>query len=382
MAQAHKTPPRLALSVLGCFLLGAMLLAGALAAFVPEYSRAVTDRALDQSVQTRTQSAALDFARALQSDWQEVRHLAGIAGATPPGQMRAALDGLVGSGSRVSWAGFTGLDGRVIAASGGLLEEMDVSARPWFEAGLRGPFAGDVHDAVLLNRLLGGDEDEPLRFIDFALPVRDPETGEVTGVLASHTTFGWLERFLSETAEVRNLDLFLVDATGAVVFATDPSEADVRSVQALRAAATGTAAQTREVWPDGQEYFASTVPQVAYGDLPSFGWRLVGRVPGDAHDADRRALMGTLGAIIAGAVAMFAVAAGLFAAVFVRPLSRLVASAERIAAGRPDYPPESRSSAEAVRLSAALARIQTRLETHDSADDRPAADRPRSTDPQ
>lgn len=371
---AQKTPPRLATSVFGCFLLGAVLLAAGLAGFVPEYARTVSDRALERAVQTRTESAALDFARALHADWQEVQHLAQSVGGMPAAQLRGALDGLVGSGARVSWAGLTGLDGRVIAGSGGLLDGVDVSARPWFEAGLRGGFAGDVHDAVLLNRLLGGDEADPLRFIDFALPVENGDGG-VMGVLATHTTFAWVEAFLSESAAVRDMDLYLVNSAGQVVFATGEAPADVDSVAVLRSAVTGVAARTREIWPDGREYFSTSVPRVAYGDLPSFGWRLVGRVPGDYLADDQRGLIGTLAAIIAGGVLMFGAAAALFAVVFVRPLTRIADSAERIAEGAQVYPPESRSSAEAMRLSWALARIQSRLGSQQDGQDGPSGSR-------
>ena len=380
MPVVPKAPPRLATSVFGCFLLGAVLLAAGLAGFVPQYSSAVSDRSLARSVETKTESAALDLARALHADWQEVRHLAQSVGSMAPAQARGALDGLVGSGARVSWAGLAGLDGRVITASGGLLDGVDVSARPWFEAGLRGGFAGDVHDAVLLNRLLGGDEADPLRFIDFALPVEDG-AGNAMGVLASHTTFAWVEAFLTESAAVRDIDLYLVNSAGQVVFATGEAPAEIDAVGVLRAAVTGMTAQTREVWPDGREYFAKVVPQVTYGDLPSFGWRLVGRVPGDALAADQRALLGTLVAIIAGGVLMFGAAAALFAIVFVRPLARLVESAERIADGAQVYPPESRSTAEAMRLSWALARIQSRLDSEPGCHDAEDAPADRPSDP-
>jgi len=364
MHGAQKTPPRLAVSAFGCFLQGAILLAIGLAGFVPEYSRAVSDRALDRIAQTTTRSTALEFARALHADWQAVHHLAQSVGTMSPESARAALDGLTGSGARTSWAGLAGLDGRVIAGSGGLLDGADVSARPWFEAGLRGGFAGDVHDAVLLNRLLGGNEEDPIRFIDFALPVEDAG-GNVMGVLASHTSFAWVEAFLTESAAVRDIDLYLVNANGQLIFATDEAHREIDAVAALRAAVMGVVAQTREIWPDGREYFATTVPQVAYGDLPGFGWRLVGRVPGDAFAADQRALFGTLFAIIAGGVAMFGATVALFVLVFVRPITRLVHSAEQVAGGTRVYPPESRSSAEAMRLSGALVRIQSRLDTRD-----------------
>lgn len=357
----RKRPPRLIMAIFGSFILGAVVLALSLGAVLPEYARAVADRALDRSVQTRTESAALDLARALHSDWSELRHLGERIHHYPPDQLGLALDGMVGSGVRVAWAGFADLNGTIVAASRGMLEGADVSARPWFEAGLRARVAIDVHDALLLNRLLGGDDDNPIRFVDFAMPVTD-RNGEASGVMATHTAFGWIEHYLAESATVRGMDLFLLSGSGELIFGTDTVEGDLSRIEVIRSAATGVATQTREQWPDGRAYFSSTVPHITYSDLPSFGWRLVGRVPADAYDSDRRALFGTLLAVIAGAVTMFGLVAGLFAYVFLRPISRLVDAADAIAAGEKIYPPESRSSAEAVRLSSALARLQTGVE--------------------
>lgn len=369
MAKSQKNlPPRLIASAFGYLLVGAILFGAALLTLMPKYSKAITDQTLDRSVITNTESLALDFARALYSDWEEIAYLAAIAANLSTEDLHARFDGIVGTGSRISWVGLTGLDGHVIAASGGLLEGVDVSARPWFAAGLRGAFAGDVHDAVLLSRLLGGTEFNPLRFIDFAMPVLN-DAGNVIGVLASHTTFDWVERYLRESADKRDIDIYLVGAGGNVAFTTDHTKVDLASVQSLRAAATGIAAQTRETWPDGQEYFATTIPAVTYADLPSFGWRLVGRVHGDKNAADRRRFESSLIAIITGAAIIFVAYITAFVLIFLRPMIRLVKSAEKIAAGEQVYPPESRSSAEAIRLSWALARIESRLFRHDSDDD-------------
>ena len=369
MAKSQKNlPPRLVASAFGYLLGGAILFGIALMLVMPRYSQAITDRTLDRSVMTRTESLALDFARKLYADWEDIAHLASVSADLPVDELRARLDGLVGTGSRVSWVGFAGLDGTVIASSGSLLEGVDVSARPWFAAGLRGGFAGDVHDAVLLSRLLGGTDTHPLRFIDFALPVLN-DAGDLIGVLASHTTFDWVEQYLQESAIARSIDVYLVNAAGQVAFATDDTPVDLASVQSLRAAATGIAAQTRETWPDGQEYFSTTIPTVTYADLPSFGWRLVGRVPGDETLADQREFEGILIAIVIGAALLFFAYIAIFVLIFLRPLTQLVDSAEKIAGGQQVYPRESRSSAEAIRLSWALARIESRLFKYYGDDD-------------
>jgi diguanylate cyclase (GGDEF)-like protein len=112
---------------------------------------------------------------------------------------RRLLEDLRGRSPTFSWIGFTGADGRVIAATGGLLEGVDVSARPWFRPGLAGLYLGDVHPAVLLAKLLpedqGGGADA--YFVDAAAPVHAPD-GTVLGVISGHLTWRWAAGVRSE----------------------------------------------------------------------------------------------------------------------------------------------------------------------------------------
>ncbi|ETX26432.1 cache domain-containing protein, partial [Roseivivax isoporae] len=234
------------------------------------YSRAgdLADQALDQAVRLRTQAAAAAYARAIHEDWSDLTYLAAEAGRGDLDRVRGLMDGMRGDGTRISWIGWAGTDGVVRTASDGLLDGADVSARPWFRNGLRGGFAGDVHEAVLLASLLPETETgEPPRFIDLALPVRTTE-GEAAGVVAVHIDFDWATRFLSETADSLGLDLFLIGADGSVIAATTGERPTTAELQILRAARAGTATATRETWPDGNDYFATLLPQVGYDDLP------------------------------------------------------------------------------------------------------------------
>ncbi|WP_159999415.1 diguanylate cyclase [Roseomonas sp. 18066] len=111
-----------------------------------------------------------------------------------PAMARRLMEDLQTRSPTFSWIGFTGVDGRVIAGTGGLLEGVDVAARPWFKPGLQGLHLGDVHPAVLLARLLpaaqGGGADA--YFVDAAAPVTGPD-GQVIGVIAGHLTWRWAE---------------------------------------------------------------------------------------------------------------------------------------------------------------------------------------------
>ncbi len=336
-----------------------VIIATSLGLVVAYYSGTLTDRALERAVQTRSRTATLDLARSLHADWEDLRYAAARLPDADPATIRGILDGIVGDQTRVSWVGFARTDGTVVTASGGLLEGVDVSARPWFQAGLQGNFAGDVHDAVLLNRLLGGSDENPLQFIDLALPVRRPD-GEVIGVLGNHISFAWAEEFLRETAEVRDLDLFLVSRDGAPILSTAGEVPATLNLQSLRSAAAGVQGSAYEAWPDGRTYFATVVPDVLYRDLPNFGWRLIGRTAPGAFDADRRDAMTLIALVVAGVLAAICAVTLAFIGLFIRPISVLAVSAERIADGEDEYPPEMDNTREAAQLSAALARLQSR----------------------
>lgn len=358
MTQSPMHGMRLASLVYIVAFLGTMLLSAGLVGFLGSYSQQVTDRALDRAIHVRVRSAGLDFARSIDSDWQELRHMAVDVPSLPPETLRNVFNGMVGSGQRVAWVGFAGIDGKVIAASHGLLEGMDVSERPWYRAGLKGAYAGDVRDAVLLNRLLGGTDEDPVQFIDLAVPVTGAG-GTTVGVLSAHINAEWAESYLAESAKIRAIDLFLVNAAGKVVIATADAPAAPQALQIFRAAASGIATTEREIWPDGKLYQSSIVPEVTYGDLPSFGWRLVGRVPADSFASDRSDLLRVALVLMLGCFSLVLLGAALFARLFVVPISRLAEAAQSISREEDVYPPETRSSCEGAMLSAALVRLQS-----------------------
>lgn len=317
-----------------------------------------TESNLDFTVRFRTAVAAEDLARTLEREWRDIIRLSELAADLNPDRLSDVFTGTSGDGSRISWIGFADLNGDVVAANNDLLVGQSVTERPWYRNGLTGGFAGDVHDAVLLAQLLNTGGTEPLRFIDLARPVVDAN-GDLAGVLGMHINEAWLETYLHETAALFNLDLFLINPNGEVSASSTgeaPSSADL---QILRAAQTGVQSRGRETWPDGRDYYSSLVPEVAYGDLPNFGWRMVGRL--EVGALDFRADLVRRGAIYAvlASVALSLVAAFLFSRIFVTPIAALASSADLIAEGSQEYPHNSRVTREAAMLSEALIRLQS-----------------------
>ena len=212
---------------------------------------------------------------------------------------------------------------------------------------------------MLLNQLLGGSEEEPLRFIDLAARVTDAG-GLAQGVLGFHVDFAWAEAFLAELANNRGVDLFLVNEAGEVIVSTDATFDKATDPQVFRTAAAGVASMTVETWPDGETYFATVIPAVRHGDLPSFGWRMVARIAPTSFDQARADLVRSTLIVLLGAGAVLVLMTAGFNRWFLRPIGQLAANANRIAAGADEYPFDSRRTAELAALSAALARLQSK----------------------
>lgn len=344
-------------ALFGFVILGAAAFSAVAMLAVQERIRSFQETALERAVTVRAQGVALDLARTLEQDWAAFQAATTLADFSDLAEIGLAADLLVGERERKSWAGFAGLDGRVAAASGDMLIGADISERSWFQRGLEGPFAGDARNALLLNRLLGGTDEEPIRFLDLSTPVRNA-SGEAVGVFALHLNFDWTSAFLAETARVLEIDLFLVSHDGTVIFSSDGSSPDRLDLPSMRAAQAGAQVSGREMWPDGREYLTSVVPGIEYGDLPSFGWRLVARILPAAIGDTGHALTEWVLLLLASGFVVLVGMTFVFERLFLKPIRRLASDATRLA-DEADIPPlETRSTREAAAISSALVRLQ------------------------
>lgn len=359
-SEARSTAPSLATAIYGFVALGAVL--AALVAWYVVETRldAQSQATLARAVTTRAAGVERDFARTLHQEWRNARTLADDIARRDPNAVRSSLDLIVGDNSRVSWAGIATLDGIVQLSSGGLLEGVDVSSRPWFQRGLEGDFAGDVHDAVLLSSLLPSSGGEPRRFLDLATPVRDADD-RITGVLGLHIDQSWARQHLREMADALQLEVFVVNREGSVVIASHGEEGASLDLPSMRAASVGAGVTSLETWPDGQAYLTTVLPKIAYGDLPSFGWSLIARI--DDAGSPRQETTTTLLPFLVGLGVLLGLMSIVFVTLFVRPISHLAQSARAIMRGEDAYPYEARSTAEARVLSAAVARLRVQDRT-------------------
>lgn len=356
MTLSAKRNPSLTRVTIGFIALGAIIAAAGAWFVVSERLTAFRQQALGQAVTVRASGVAFEFARILHHEWQDARTIAQEIALRDRSAIRSSLDLVVGDRSRVPWAGIAALDGTVTHASGGLLEGQNVSSRPWFQRGLEGDFAGDVHEAVLLAKLLPSDSGEPRHFLDLATPIRSAD-GRITGVLGLHLDYAWARNYLLETAEKLQIEAFVVNRQGEIVIGPG-REGEILDLPSMRAASTGSAMTSRELWPHGESYFTTVIPEVGYADLPPFGWSLVARIDDSAFVETSASSRMTIVVFLVGFGLLLAAMTLLFLQIFIVPLRRVADSARAILKGEDVYPYEARSTTEAEIFSAAVSRLE------------------------
>jgi len=356
----RRTPSRTLAATIVAFAFVAAVLPLALAApgLFSVSRTAVSDRAT-QGLSAAARQISLRLGSGVADQWSELRAVAswaaadGIGGAFP-----LRLDTVRAVNSNLAWMGVASPEGRVLAATGRLLEGQDVSARPWFRAGLQGDFAGDLHEAVMLQRLLGPRPGaEPLRLIDFAMPVRRPD-GSLLGVIGSHVDWQWIRDRVRGAPLPAGTDALLVARDGTVIVGPPEVEGQKLTLRSVLAGGQGVGVVTEETWPDGRLYLTVGAPAGTAAGLPGFGWVVIVRQAPEAALGGIRALTLAIGLpVLGGAVLVFL--AGIALSRWLgRPFAQLADSATALAAGRLDAPvPEFRRTREAALLSAALARL-------------------------
>ena len=256
---------------------------------------------------------------------------AGIISFAEPAEIREVLERLQSTYPDYAWIGFADGAGRVVAATGGLLEGVVVRERPWYAGARSKPFVGDLHEALLLQRLLAAEGDEPLRFVDVSYPVTAP--GGVSGVLGAHLSWSWAEEVrqsvLNSVPAEAGIEILVLDAQGRVILTAgaDVFGAQVAPRQNFDGASAGSfvAGDTT-----GRSQLIGFARAVGYRDYPGLGWIVIARQPLHAALAPIYQMMA-----IAAAISIVIGLAGLILARIMvtrltRPLWRLTAAARKL----------------------------------------------------
>jgi len=279
-----------------------------------------------------------------------------------PKELRSALEALQRN-FEFTWIGFADLNGDVVASTGGLLQGKSVTARPWFKQGLEKVVVGDVHEAILLSSLLTQRaNNEPYRFVDIALPVRDT-SGKVIGVLGGHLDWSWATSLIKDVeANDGNTDtrLSILSKSGMVL--VGPQKETIRydgdKLADILKARDGTFRET----VDGQQMLTAFHVGNGFRDYQGLNWIVTASQP--ASVALKAAISSAQTILAIGAV--FALIALSLAVLVSRriagPIIALTQEADRIGrAHGPTMLARQSGSVEVVQLSRALRSLLRRI---------------------
>lgn len=265
-----------------------------------------------------------------------------------------------------AWMGVTDPQGTVVQAVDGILQGQSVAQRPWFIEGQAGLYVGDVHKALLLEKLLPQQaSSEPLRFIDIAAPIRNPQ-GALVGVVGAHIHWRWVTQTVQAAFDQhprnQGTEILIANALGDVLYPQALASHTRLTAAPPSAPTTGYA---RQRWDDGQEYLtsqASVQTRISQG----LGWRIVVRQPLElalepAHALRTRLLtLGLLAALAFSLVALW------LARSFSRPIEQLANAARQIEQGASNarFPTDHRLI-EVQQLSQSIQSMTTALLAHE-----------------
>jgi HAMP domain-containing protein len=309
--------------------------------------------------------------RSMFERWQDIKMVGRIQETlendTVPTRLRLKLDTLQSNFPEYAWIGLADTKGTVIASTKGLLEGADVSNRPWYRAGSRDMFAGDVHEAVLLAKKLPQNPNgEPLRFVDVAMPLKRAD-GIPLGVLGAHLSWSWGEEIAASVLNVRAdksrvIDALIVSRDGDVLLGPSDLQGKRLNLLSLGAARQGGTRQDIEAWPDGRDYLTATTMTIGYRDYPGLGWAVLIREDAAQVLAPIEQFQLILSLVSLGAGLAAVLAGSLLSKWITRPLLEIAEAADHIREYDHDARiPHTRNYAEALRLSSALVDLDARL---------------------
>lgn len=312
-----------------------------LVALVQVQSRDHVRESIGYGLGELAQQAADKLDRGMYERFREIkllaRRMADLGPHASVEAQRRLLDDAHRSYGFYSWLGVTTPDGRVQAAARGLLEGADVAQRPWFANALAGVHVGDVHEAVLLAKLLPATNGEPQRFVDIAFPIAAPDE-KARGVLGAHLSWSWardVERsVINPIQSGREVDALIVDAKGQVLLGPAGLQGETIDTDSLRRARSQRGVgYVLETWKDGREYLVGYSHTAGYSDYPGMGWTVLlrqeaGNAYAPVHRLGQYALWTGVGLAV-----LFSIAGALVANWITHPIKNLQAYADRIHRG-------------------------------------------------
>ena len=230
------------------------------------------------------------------------------------------------------WIGYALPDGTVEVGTNGYLEGKNVKARPWHPNGLLAPYIGDVHDALLLAKLLPNNSGEPIYFSDVAFPVVSKE-GKTLGVICTHLTWQWTRDVVRSIQKEHGVEIFLLSKDGMILVGPNNSErSNISDISSNVAQTFNTKESIYKIinWNDNIDYLTASSISNGFEEYKGFSWKVIVRQP--VNEAFKVANENTTMILMISVVlGLIGAMIGIFISSFIsKPLNRLNKIVENI----------------------------------------------------
>lgn len=244
------------------------------------------ERVLNHEVGTSLAAVAEGLSSRLNGDMQAraalTQVLTQVEALSNPAVAQRIVDQMGDQDPALAWAGITDKDGTVVAGTRGILVGHSIAQRPVYLEGMKGSFLGDVHEAVLLAKLLPNVTGEPLRFVDVSAPIKGTD-GSVRGVVAVHYSWDWARRLVSDPLSPMQgrsgLETILVAADNRVLLGPRELLGTLLPLESTRRAREGMVGWRVERWPDGKDYMTGFAADQRQRVVKGLAWTVLVRQP-------------------------------------------------------------------------------------------------------
>ena len=328
--------------------------------YAAEMSRQQIEREQGETFARRAQGIVDVLDRGMFERYREMQVVASLEDITNPAvsidRKRNVLEKLQQTFNAYAWVGICDDKGIGSVGTGKYLEGKDLIKRPWCTKGREKPYVGDVHDALLLAKLLPNPTGEMFYLIDVAAPVVNSK-GIFQGVLCGHIFWKWAEEALV-TNKADGVEVLLLSKGGLVLAGPEKARSKLEEIAPAtwKAISAGNKKDTLlDKWNNGKEYLVGYAHDAGYRDYPGIGWTAVVRQDSATAFAPARALQQRILWVGIGLGLLFTLIGALMARRIAQPISRIAAAADKVAAGDLQYEaPQFAGDGEVAHLSTAI----------------------------
>jgi signal transduction histidine kinase len=297
--------------------------------------------------------------------------------------IRRILENLQQASPEFEWIGVANPQGRVLAATHGVVEGTSVVDRSWFALGLRGSRIGDVRLVPMAAKTQPTATDSaPGSFVDLIASVINAK-GEMVGVIGAQLSRGWLQDLAGslgqESRGSADAEALLLDQDGMVLIGptslkgkhleSNLESTDIAAPTAAVNVSRGSGERPLrvELLADGRRYLVAQPTPGASDALHALGWRVVVLQPVQDAMQRTRILQGQITAVLLGLGLLAALLGVLLARRVTRDLDAIARSADAVRTGATQQIAVPPGRNEAARLGRALDELLTSLQRERTA---------------